>query len=73
MAAAPEQSELKSTFSSWVSQLLSRSSGSQISVTTKLEEVKQMLAERVMEWLQEWKEEGREEKRRRRSTSSAPS
>jgi predicted transposase/invertase (TIGR01784 family) len=60
---APEQSELKSTFSSWVSQLLSRSSGSQIPVTTKLEEVQSMLAERVMEWPKEWKEEGRKEGR----------
>ena len=57
----PEQSELKSTFSVWVSQLMSRSPGSQITVTTKLEEVKSMLAERVKEWPQEWKEAGREE------------
>jgi flagellar biosynthesis/type III secretory pathway protein FliH len=61
---APEQSELKSTFSVWVSQLMSRSPGSQIPVTTKLEEVKSMLAERVMEWPQEWKEEGRKEGQR---------
>ncbi|MEA2599797.1 MAG: hypothetical protein QOF89_789 [Acidobacteriota bacterium] len=60
---APEQSELKSTFSSWVSQLLSRAPGSQIPVTTNLEEVKSMLAERVMEWPYEWKEEGRKEER----------
>src|SRR5947209_7646272 len=58
---APEQSELKSTFSAWVSQLLSRGPGSQMSVVTKLEEVKSMLAERIMEWPQEWKEEGRKE------------
>src|SRR5436309_6815901 len=60
---APEQSELKSTFSAWVSQLLSRSPGSQIGVVTKLEEVKSMLAERVKEWPKEWKQEGREEER----------
>ncbi|HEX3555024.1 MAG TPA: Rpn family recombination-promoting nuclease/putative transposase [Thermoanaerobaculia bacterium] len=58
---APEQSELKSTFSAWVSQLLSRSPGSQIGVVTKLEEVKSMLAERVKEWPKEWKEEGLKE------------
>jgi predicted transposase/invertase (TIGR01784 family) len=60
---APEQSELKSTFSAWVSQLMSRSPGSQIPVTTNLEEVQSMLAERVKEWPQEWKEEGRKEGR----------
>jgi predicted transposase/invertase (TIGR01784 family) len=58
---APEQSELKSTFSAWVSQLMAKAEGSQIPVTTNLEEVQSMLAERVKEWPYEWKEEGRKE------------
>ena len=60
---APEDSELKSTFSSWVSQLMAKAEGSQIPVTTNLEEIQSMLAERVKEWPYEWKEEGRKKGR----------
>ncbi|MGH7489128.1 MAG: hypothetical protein ACREMY_26515, partial [bacterium] len=38
--------------------------GSHVSVVTRLEEVKSMLAERVKEWPQQWKQEGRKEGRR---------
>ncbi|HEX6903974.1 MAG TPA: Rpn family recombination-promoting nuclease/putative transposase [Thermoanaerobaculia bacterium] len=56
----PGLSELRRSFSTWVNQILlpSRLPGVQIPEAKDLEEVKSMLAERVVEWTQEWKQEG---------------
>jgi len=56
----PELTELRRSFTSWLKQVLlpARMPGAQIPQVADLEEVKSMLAERVIEWTQEWKQEG---------------
>jgi predicted transposase/invertase (TIGR01784 family) len=62
---APEQSELRRTFTTWLVQVLlpARMPGTPIPEVKELEEVKSMLAERVKEWTREWKQSGLEEGR----------
>jgi predicted transposase/invertase (TIGR01784 family) len=57
---APEQAEMRRSFSSWLSKVLlpARLPGIEIPGLADLQEVKTMLAERVMEWTREWEQEG---------------
>jgi predicted transposase/invertase (TIGR01784 family) len=59
----PEHSELRRSFSTWVNQVLlpGRMPRVKIPEAADLEEVKSMLAERVVEWTQEWKQQGIDE------------
>jgi predicted transposase/invertase (TIGR01784 family) len=56
----PELTELRRSFTAWLKQVLlpARMPGAQIPQVADLEEVKSMLAERVIEWTREWKQEG---------------
>ena len=57
---APTLSELRRSFGVWMREVLppARVPGAVIPQMADLEEVKSMLAERVVEWTQEWKQEG---------------
>lgn len=59
----PALSELRRSFGVWMREVLlpARVPGAVIPQMSDLEEVKSMLAERVVEWTQEWKQEGFEE------------
>lgn len=59
----PELAELKRSFAEWVVEVLlpGRMPGIEIPQVPNLQEVRSMLAERVIEWTQQWKQEGREE------------
>ncbi|MDI6792416.1 MAG: Rpn family recombination-promoting nuclease/putative transposase, partial [bacterium] len=57
---APEQTSLRRAFTVWLHRVLlpARFKGVEIPSVIELQEVKNMLAERVKEWTMEWKEEG---------------
>lgn len=59
----PEHSELRRAFASWLSNVLlpMRMPGVEIPQVADLQEVKAMLADRVVEWTRQWKREGFEE------------
>ncbi len=59
----PEHSELRRAFASWLRNVLlpMRMPGVEIPQVADLQEVKAMLADRVIEWTEEWKREGFEE------------
>lgn len=59
----PEYSELRRSFATWMQDILlpARLPGAKIPKLAELQEVKSMLAERVVEWTQEWKQEGFQE------------
>lgn len=59
----PEHSEMRRSFATWMKDILlpARLPGAEIPKLVELQEVKSMLAERVVEWTQEWKREGFEE------------
>lgn len=59
----PEHRELQRSFASWLRNVLLplRMPGVEIPEMVDLEEVKTMLADRVVEWTREWKREGFEE------------
>jgi predicted transposase/invertase (TIGR01784 family) len=59
----PELSELRRSFATWMQDILlpARLPGVEIPKLAELQEVKSMLAERVVEWTQEWKQEGFQE------------
>lgn len=59
----PELSELRRSFATWMQEILlpARLPGAKIPKLAELQEVKSMLAERVVEWTQEWKQEGFQE------------
>jgi hypothetical protein len=59
----PEHSELRRSFATWMQEILlpARLPGVEIPKLGELQEVKSMLAERVLEWTQEWKQEGFEQ------------
>ena len=62
----PGLAELRRSFTSWLVAVLlpGRVPGITIPQVADLQEVKSMLAERVMEWTEKWKQEGLEEGRR---------
>jgi hypothetical protein len=62
----PELAELKRSFAEWVVEVLlpGRVPGITIPQVADLQEVKSMLAERVIEWTEQWKQEGLEAGRR---------
>jgi flagellar biosynthesis/type III secretory pathway protein FliH len=59
----PEHAELQRAFAIWLVQVLlpARMPGAVIPAIADLQEVKSMLAERVIEWTQEWTQEGFQE------------
>jgi predicted transposase/invertase (TIGR01784 family) len=59
----PDLAELRRSFTTWLVGVLlpARVPGTVIPEVADLQEVKSMLAERVIEWTQEWKQEGQEE------------
>jgi predicted transposase/invertase (TIGR01784 family) len=59
----PDLTELRRSFTTWLVKVLlpARVPGTTIPGVADLQEVKSMLAERVVEWTQEWKQEGLEE------------
>jgi predicted transposase/invertase (TIGR01784 family) len=59
----PDLAELRRSFTLWVMRVLlpARVPGTEIPEVTDLQEVKSMLAERVIEWTHQWKQEGLEE------------
>ena len=59
----PDLAELRRSFTTWLLGVLlpSRVPGTVIPQVADLQEVKSMLAERVVEWTHEWKQEGLEE------------
>ncbi|HEX3554184.1 MAG TPA: Rpn family recombination-promoting nuclease/putative transposase [Thermoanaerobaculia bacterium] len=59
----PELAELKRSFAEWMVEVLlpGRVPGVTIPQVADLQEVRSMLAERVIEWTQQWKQEGLEE------------
>jgi len=63
---APQQASLRRAFTVWLKRVLlpGRMSGVDFSNLNELQEVKSMLAERVIEWTETWKEQGLEEGRR---------
>ena len=63
---APEQTSLRRAFVVWLRDVLlpARLPGVQIDAVLELSEVRNMLAERVIEWTQEWKRQGLEEGRK---------
>ncbi|HSS50378.1 MAG TPA: Rpn family recombination-promoting nuclease/putative transposase, partial [Thermoanaerobaculia bacterium] len=56
----PERAALRRSFTTWLKQVLlpARVPGAVVPEVSELEEVKSMLAERVVEWTQEWQKEG---------------
>jgi len=62
---APEQASLRRAFTVWIKRVLipARLPGVSLPEIADLNEVDNMLAERVQEWTQQWKAEGREEGR----------
>ena len=62
---APEQASLRRAFAVWLRDVLlpARLPGVRIEAVLELNEVRNMLAERVMEWTEEWKRQGLEEGR----------
>ncbi len=63
--AAPEQISLRRAFTVWLRRVLlpARLPGVIMPEVRELQEVKSMLAERVIEWTKEWKQQGLEEGR----------
>ena len=63
---APEQASLRRAFAGWLRDVLlpARLPGVRIEAVMELSEVKNMLAERVMEWTEQWKQQGLEEGRK---------
>lgn len=61
--AAPEQTSLRRAFTVWLRRVLlpARLPGVTVPAVTELQEVRSMLAERVIEWTQDWKQMGLEE------------
>jgi len=61
--AEPDFNELRRTFFEWLSRVFLpvHFPGIDFSKIDKLSEVKNMLAERVIEWTEEWKQQGRQE------------
>jgi predicted transposase/invertase (TIGR01784 family) len=61
----PQHAELQRAFTVWLVQVLlpARMPGAVIPAIVDLQEVKSMLAERVIEWTREWKQEGYQEGR----------
>jgi hypothetical protein len=59
----PDLAEVRRSFTLWVMRVLlpARVPGTEIPEVTDLQEVKSMLAERVIEWTHQWKQEGLEE------------
>ena len=57
---APEQASLRRAFATWLRRVLlpARLPGMQLEVVRELSEVRDMLAERVLEWTEEWKQQG---------------
>ena len=62
----PEQAELRRAFTVWIKRVLLpvRLPGVALPEVGDLQEVRSMLAERVIEWTQEWKQQGLQEGRR---------
>jgi hypothetical protein len=62
----PGLAELRRSFTAWLVGVLlpGRVPGITIPQVANLQEVRSMLAERVVEWTQQWKEEGRQEEHR---------
>jgi hypothetical protein len=60
---APEQASLRRAFAVWLRDVLLpvRLPGVRIDAVLELSEVRDMLAERVMEWTREWKQQGLDE------------
>ena len=60
---APAQQGLRRTFATWLREVLlpARMPGVRLDAVLELSEVRNMLAERVLEWTQEWKQQGLEE------------
>jgi hypothetical protein len=60
---APEQQSLRRAFAGWLRDVLlpARLPGVRIDAVLDLSEVRNMLAERVLEWTREWQQEGRKE------------
>jgi hypothetical protein len=60
---APEQASLGRAFTVWLKRVLlpGRLPGVEFNHLNELQEVKSMLAERVIEWTEEWKKQGRQE------------
>jgi len=56
----PEQSSLRRAFTTWLKRVLlpGRLPGLDFEALNELQEVKSMLAERVVEWTEEWKKQG---------------
>jgi predicted transposase YdaD len=63
---APEMAELRRSFAAYLSEVLlpNRVPGIVIPQVADLQEVRSMLAERVIDWTQQWKQEGLEEGRK---------
>jgi predicted transposase YdaD len=63
--AAPEQMELRRAFTVWLKRVLlpARLHGVEVPEVADLQEVRSMLAERVIEWTRDWKQQGLEEGR----------
>ena len=61
--SAPEQAGLRRSFTIWIKRVLlpGRMPGVDIPAIDDLQEVKAMLAERVIEWTHEWKQQGLEQ------------
>jgi hypothetical protein len=61
----PEQSSLRRAFTTWLKRVLlpGRLPGVNFEAMNELQEVKSMLAERVVEWTEEWKKQGMQEGR----------
>ena len=57
---APEQASLRRAFATWLRQVLlpARLPGVRLDAVRELSEVRDMLAERVLEWTEEWKQQG---------------
>ena len=64
---APEQASLRRAFAVWLRDVLlpARLPGVRIEAVLELNEVRNMLAERVLEWTEEWKRQGLEEGRQK--------
>jgi predicted transposase/invertase (TIGR01784 family) len=58
----PDLAELRRSFTTWIVEVLlpARAPGMTIPQVTDLQEVKSMLAERVVEWTREWEQQGLE-------------
>jgi hypothetical protein len=61
--APPALDELKRTFATWMWEVLlpARLPGIEMPKRLELQEIKSMLAERVMEWTENWKQQGLEQ------------